>query len=85
MGIEIASSFSTSHRQSRQTIFEDLFEAEEFQDAQIYTVMKSQSSFVRSDGAIKLYSISSIDLDLSLIVYSGHSKHDRPFRFDDPF
>ena len=81
MGIEIASSFTTTHRQSGQTIFENLFEAEKFQDAQIYCAVKSQSTFVWSDGAVELNPVSSIDVDLSLVIHSWHSEHDNSFWF----
>jgi len=47
--------------------------------------MKSQSPLIRSEGRVELYSISSIDLCLSIVIESSHTKSDDTFRFHHAF
>lgn len=83
--IEIASSLSSAHRKSGQRILEDLFESEEFQDGKIDALVESESALVRSDSVVELHPVSSIHLDIPVLIDSRDSEHDGPFRFDYPF
>ena len=47
--------------------------------------METQTALVRSDGAVKLYAETRIDLNLSPIVHPGHAENDLSFRIGDPF
>ena len=46
--------------------------------------MKSETSLVRSDSAVELDSVTSVDLDLAVIVDPSYSEHDLTLRLYDP-
>lgn len=62
-----------------QSIFENLFEAQEFQDRKVDTRMESEPSLIRTESRIKLHSISAVDLHLSLVVFPRDTKLDDTF------
>src|SRR5581483_1328287 len=62
-------------------IFEDLFECEEFQDAEIHGRMEAQPALVGTDPAVHLDAESAIDLDISLIVKPGNAEHNDALGF----
>ena len=44
--------------------------------------MKSQTSLVRSDGAVHLDTVAPIDLNLALVILPGDAKADQSFRLE---
>ena len=79
-GIEIASALAAADRKTGEGVLEDLFEAEEFDDAQVYRRMETKAALIRTDGAVELYAVSVVNLYLTLVVYPGHAEHNDPFR-----
>src|SRR5262245_37614002 len=47
--------------------------------------MKTQSSFIRTDSAVHLHSITAIDTEISFIIDPRHAEHDNSFRFHQSF
>ena len=60
--------FSASHGQCGQTIFESLFKTKKFQNGKIDGWMKSQAAFVWTNRTIVLNSVTTVDLLLAFIV-----------------
>lgn len=42
--------------------------------------MESKTTLVGTQGRIELYTVSSVDLDLALVVFPDHAELDDPFR-----
>ena len=82
--IEIRSALRAAHRQARQAVLEDLFEAEKLQDRQIDRRMKSQAALVRADRVAELHAIPAIDLDAARIVEPRHAEDDDPIGLGEP-
>ena len=83
--IEIASAFAAAHREGGQTVFEDLFKSEEFQNAEVHGRMEAQTAFVRTDRAVELHTVTVVDLDFTLVVDPGNLEGDDAFRNGDAF
>src|SRR5699024_4750794 len=56
-----------------------------FDDAQVYGWMETKSALVRSDGAVKLYAITTVYLNFTVIVNPWDTEHNNAFWFDDTF
>ena len=60
-----------------------MLEGEELQDAGVNGWVKAKATLVRSDGAVHLDAIATIDLDLARIIDPGNAELNHPFRFDN--
>ena len=81
--IKIRSAFAASDRKSGQGIFENLLKSEEFNNSDIYRRMEPKAALVRSDGAVKLNTVSCVYLNLSIIIYPRNTKTDLTFRLTE--
>jgi len=54
---------------SSQSILKNLLKPKEFQNGQINSRMESQSSLIRAQSGIELHAVSTVDLDLVLVVF----------------
>ena len=45
--------------------------------------MKTDTAFVRTDGAIHLHTETAVDLHFPFIIHPRHTEHDHAFRFHD--
>ena len=59
-----------------QGILEDLLEAQELQNGQIDRGVKSKTAFVRTKSGIELHPVSTVDLDLALVIFPDTSELD---------
>ena len=62
-----------------QSILEDLLEAQEFQDRQIYCGVESKTPLVGAQGRIELYTVSAVDLELTLVIFPDNTELDDSF------
>ena len=83
--IEVRTAFAAAHRQRRQRVFENLLEAEEFQNGEVDRRIETETAFVRADGRIELDAVAAIDTDDAFVVNPRNAEDDRAFRLDDPF
>ena len=49
LGVEIGSTFSSSHVETSESVLEDLFETEELEDGKVDGRVKTESSLVRTE------------------------------------
>lgn len=63
-----------------QRILEDLFKTQELEDREIDRRVKSQTALVRAQSRVELYAVTTVDLDLVLVVFPYHAKLDDSFR-----
>ena len=85
LGIEIGSALAAAHGQRGERVLEDLFECQEFQNAEIHRRMEAQSALVGADGAVHLDAETTVDLNVALIVEPGHAEHDDALGLDNSF
>jgi hypothetical protein len=83
--IEIGAAFAAAHRQGSERIFENLFKSEKLQDAGVDRRVKSETPFVRPDGAIHLDAKPAVYLDSALVVDPGNAELDQPLRLNKTF
>ena len=62
---------------------EFLLEAQEFDNAEIYGRMEAQAAFVRSDCGVELYTESTVDMDLSVVVHPRNTENNLTLRFGE--
>src|SRR5690606_800859 len=82
--VEVGTALAAPDGQAGQGVFENLLEAEEFDDAQVHGRMESQSALVRADGAVELDAEAAVDPHVALVVHPGDAEHDDPFRLHQP-
>ncbi|MNP57204.1 hypothetical protein D3C76_1520070 [compost metagenome] len=68
-----------------KSVFEDLLEAEEFDNTSINGWVKTKSTFVRSNGTAELYTISTVNSDLALIICPRNTEHNQTFWLNQSF
>ena len=51
-GVEVGTAFTAADQQAGQGAFEDLLEAEELDDAEIYGRMEAETAFVGAQGTV---------------------------------
>ena len=78
--IKIRSALAAADRQSGQRVLENLLKSQEFDNTDIYGRMKTDTSLVRSNGIIELYTITGVNLNLSLVVYPRYTELDLTIR-----
>lgn len=61
---------------SSQSILEDLLEAQEFEDAQVDSWVKTEATLVWAQGRVELNTISAVELELSLIIFPDDTELD---------
>ena len=66
--VKIAAALRAADGKPRQAVFEDLLEAEEFDDPLINRGVKTQAALVGADGVVELHTEAAVDMDTSLIV-----------------
>ena len=82
LGVEIAAALCAADGQARQAVFEDLLEAEEFDDALIDRGVEAQTALIRADGIVELHAEAAVDVDMSAVVRPRHAEFDHAIRFD---
>ena len=76
LGVEVGTALAAADRKAGQGVFEDLLEAEELDNAQIYGRVEAKAALVRSDRTVELYTETIVDLYLALIIYPGNAEED---------
>ena len=72
LGVKVAAALCAANRKTGQAVFEDLFKAEEFDDALVDRGVKAQAALVGADGVIELDAEATVDMQPALIVRPGN-------------
>ena len=80
LGIEIGAALAAADGKAGQGVFEDLLEAEEFDNAEVYGRVETKAALVRSDRAVELYTETIVDLDLTLVIDPRNAEEDGSLR-----
>ena len=83
--VEVRAALAATDGKARQGVLEDLFESQEFQDAQVDALVEAQAAFVRADGAVGLDAVAAVDVEDAVVIFPGDAENDDAFRFDDAF
>src|SRR5690606_26664935 len=83
-GVKVRAALTTPHRQCGQRILEYLLEGQKFQDAQVDRGMKTETTFIWANGAIHLYAIAAVNLNLSPITDPSNPELNDPLRLQHP-
>ena len=70
--IKIRTALATANRQTGQGVFEYLLKTQKFQNALVHRGMKTQTTFVRPNSAVKLNTITSVYPHHILIIIPRH-------------
>ena len=81
--VEVRTTLSAAHRETCEGVLENLLEAEELKDADVNRRVKSQTALVRSDSAVELNSVTTVNLNSAVIVDPGNSENDLTLRLYD--
>ena len=80
LGIEIGAALAAADGEAGQGILEDLLEAEELDDAQVYGRVEAKAALVRSDRAVELDTETVVDLNLTLVIDPRNAEEDGSLR-----
>ena len=83
LGIEVRAALGAADRQARERILEDLFESQEFDDAQIHRRVKSQAPLIGTQCAVEANAKAAVDLHHTVVVLPGHTKDELTLRLAD--
>ena len=82
--VEVRASLGAAHRQHRQRVLENLFEAQKLQNAQVDARVEPQASLVRPERVVELDAVADVDLNVSPVVDPRDLEREDPVRLDDP-
>jgi hypothetical protein len=85
VGIKVGTALAAAHGKRGETVLENLFEAEKFENGKVNGSMKAEASLVRAKRAVELYPVGTVYADLSFVIYPGYPEHDDTFGFYNPF
>ena len=85
LGIEIGPALGATHRETREAVFEDLFEAEELQHALSDGGMKTHPAFVGSNGVAELDAPGAIRAHVACVIDPTYTERDHAIRFGESF
>jgi len=78
--VKITAALAATDGQAGQGVLENLFEAQEFDDAQVHGRVETHAALVGSQGAVEFHPEGSVDVDFAFVVLPGHPENDLPFR-----
>ena len=81
--VEVAAAFTAPDGQARQGVLEDLFKAQELDDAQVHRWVKTHATFIGAKGAVELDTEGAVNVDFTTVVLPGHTEDDLAFGFAD--
>ena len=85
VGIEVGAALTAADGEGGEAVFEDLLEAEELQNAEVYVGSEAETAFVRADCAVELYPVTTVYLYVAVVVNPGYSELDCSFRLGQSF
>ena len=81
--VEVGTALAAAHRKCGQGVLEDLLEAEELDDTDIYGGVESDTALVRTDRGVELDTETSVYLYLAVVVYPRNAEDDLSLRLND--
>ena len=85
LGVEVGTALAAAHGEGSEGVLKDLFEAEEFEYAEIDGRVEAQAALVGADGAVELDAVALVDMDFTLVVGPRNLEENDPFRNDHSF
>ena len=82
LGVEVGTTFATTHGKRGKAVFKNLLQAQELQHAERNRGVEAKAALVGANGGVELNAIAAIDLDLSRIIDPRHSEHNDALRLD---
>ena len=82
---EVGTAFAAAHGKRGERVLEGLFEAEEFQNAEVHRRVEAESALVRTDGGVELHAVADVDLHFAFVIDPGHAESDDAFGFNQAF
>ena len=83
-GIKIRTALAAANRKSGQGILENLFKAQEFDNAGADIFLKAQTALVGAYGTVELATIPDVCMYFSKVVYPNDPEGKHPLRFYQP-
>ena len=81
--VEVRTALAAAHRQCGQAVLEDLLEAQELQNACIYGRVQSQTTLVRTDCRVELYTVATVYLYVAVVVNPGYTELNHALRLNN--
>ena len=82
--VEVRASLRAPHRQSGQTVLQDLLEAEELQHATCHGRVEAEPAFVGPDRVRELHAPGAVGVDRAVVALPGNAERDDPVRLGQP-
>ena len=73
-GIKIRTALRSPHGKACQRILESLLKSQEKHDTGGHCGMETEAAFVGTDGRVKLYTVSAIDLGEPVVIHPGNTE-----------
>jgi hypothetical protein len=76
LGVEVASSLSTTHVQTGKGILEDLLETQELEDGQVDRRVQPETALVGTESRVELDAVALVDVAVALVVFPDNAELD---------
>jgi hypothetical protein len=76
LGVEVASSLTTTHVQAGKSILEDLLETQELEDGQVDSRVETETALVGTESGVELDAVALVDVALALVVFPDNTELD---------
>ena len=80
--VEIGAAFAAANRQTGQRIFESLLKAQKFQNALVNRGMKTQTTLIRPNGAVKLNTIATVYAHDTVVIQPRYTESNAALGFN---
>jgi hypothetical protein len=74
--VEVGATLGTTHVDTSEGILEDLLKSEELEDRQVDGRVKTETALVRAKSRVKLHTVATVYVGLSLIVFPNNAELD---------
>lgn len=81
--VEVGAAFTAAHGEGGQRVLKDLLETEELDNADIYGRMETKTAFVRADRGVELYTETTVNLYVSVVIVPRNAEDDLSLRLND--
>jgi hypothetical protein len=78
--VEVGTTLATTHAEASQGILEDLLETKELENRQVDAGVESETALVRTKGRVELDAVTTVDLEVTLVVFPDDTELDNTLR-----
>ena len=76
LGVKVTAAFTAANGQAGQGVLENLFKAQELDDAEVNGRVEAHATFIGPQGAVEFDAEGAVDMNFAAVVLPGHTEDD---------